>query len=186
MKIYRAITTILTIVGLTLAVASAPRAEEGFYVGGAFGKAYLDETIDSIRIDTNSNTYRVFGGYGFTPYFGVEVSYLDLGTFRDTIDVGGVDVPVSVSADGFTFAGVGTLPLGGRFSAIGRFGFFFHDGESTAAGFTEQDPSEANPFVGLGLAFSVSEAIDVNVGVDYLDTSDADPLFATVGLTLRF
>ena len=37
MKIYRAITTILTIVGLTLALSSGAQAEEGFYVAGNHG-----------------------------------------------------------------------------------------------------------------------------------------------------
>jgi len=186
MKIHKAITTILMIVGLTLACASGAQAEEGFYVGGAFGKSYLDETIDGNRIDTDSSTFRIYGGYGFTSHFGVEVSYLDLGTFRDTIDVAGVQIPVSASADGFSLAGVGTVPLSERFSAMARIGFFFHDGESSAAGITERDPSEANPFVGIGLAYGLSEIVDVNVAVDYLNTSDADPIIATVGLTLRF
>ncbi len=186
MKIYRAITTFLTIVGLTLALVSGAQAEEGFYVGGAFGKAYLDETIDGNRIDTDSSTFRIYGGYGFTPHFGVEVSYLDLGTFRETIDVGGIDIPVSVSADGFSLAGVGTIPLSERFSAMARIGFYFHDSKSSAAGITENDPSEANPFVGLGLAYGLSDLVDVNVAVDYLDTSDADPVIAMLGLTLRF
>ena len=186
MKISKAITTILMVVGLTLACASSPQAQEGFYIGGAFGKAYIDETIDGFNIDTDSSSFRIYGGYGFTSHFGVEVSYLDLGTFRETIDVGGIPVPVSVSADGFSLAGVGTIPLSERFSAKARIGFFFHDGESSTAGLTENDPSEANPFVGLGLAYEISDLVDVNVGVDYLDTSDADPVIAMLGLTLRF
>ncbi len=186
MKIYRAIATILTIVGLTLAVDSAPRAEEGFYVGGAFGKGYIDESIDGIRIDTDASSYRIYGGYGFTRNFGVEVAYLDLGTFRETIDVGGVAVPVSASADGFSLAAVGTLPLSERFSAMGRLGYYFHDGESSVAGITERDSSEESPFIGIGLAFELTEVLDLNVGVDYINTKDADPTIATLGLTLRF
>lgn len=186
MKIPKAITTILMIVGLTLACGSSAQAKEGFYIGGAFGKAYIDETIDGFNIDTDSSSFRIYGGYGFTSHFGVEVSYLDLGTFRETIDVAGVQVPVSVSADGFSLAGVGTIPLSERFSAKARFGFYFHDGNSSTAGITENDPSEANPFVGIDLAYELSEVFDVNVGVDYLNTDDADPVIAMVGVTLRF
>ena len=186
MKIYRRLTTTLMIIGLALASTSGAQAEEGFYIGGAFGKAYLDENIEGIRIDADSSTFRFYGGYGFTSHFGVEVAYLDLGTFRDTINVGGIDVPVSVSADGFSLAGVGTIPLSERFSAMARIGFYFHDGKATAAGITENDPSEANPFVGIGLAYGLSDIVDVNIAVDYLNTSDADPVIAMVGLTLRF
>ncbi len=186
MKIYRAITTILTIAGLTLALSSGAQAEEGFYVGGAFGKGYLDETIDGNRINTDSSSYRIYGGYGFTRNFGVEVAYLDLGTFRETFDVGGVDVPVSASAAGFSLAAVGTLPLSERFSAMARLGYYFHDGESSVAGVSEDSPSEESPFIGIGLAYDLTESLELNVGVDYIDTDDADPTLATLGLTLRF
>ncbi len=186
MKIYRAIATILTIAGLTLAVSSAAQAEEGFYVGGAFGKGYIDETIGGTRIDTDSSSYRIYGGYGFTRHFGVEVAYLDLGTFRETIDVGGVGVPVSASADGFSLAAVGTLPLSERFSAMGRLGYYFHDGESSAAGITVSEPSEQSPFIGISLAYELTDSLDLNFGVDYINTKDVDPMIATLGLTLRF
>lgn len=65
MKIYKHVVSIMTIVGLTLALASGAQASQGFYVGGAFGKSYLDETIGGNRIDTDASSYRVYGGYGF-------------------------------------------------------------------------------------------------------------------------
>lgn len=176
----------ITLVGLALACSTNAHAGEGFYVGGAFGKGYLDENINGVQIDTDSSTYRIYGGYGFTPHFGLEIAYLDLGTFRDTIDVGGTPVPVSVSADGFSLAGVGTIPMGERFSLLGRLGFFYHDGKASAGGITENDPSESNPFVGLGLAFSLNEKVDLNLGVDYIDTDEADPTIAMLGLTIGF
>lgn len=186
MKIQKQFVAIVTIIGLALAGLSGAHAEEGFYVGGAFGKAYLDENIGGVSIDSDSSTYRIFAGYGFTPYLGVEVGYWDLGTFRETIDVGGTPVPVAVSADGFQLMGVGTIPLSERFSAKARLGFYFHDGESEAGGIIDRDPSEANPFVGLGLAFSLNEKVALDIGVDYLNTSDADPMMAMAGLTIRF
>ncbi len=186
MKIYRAITTTLTIIGLALACSSGAQAEEGFYAGGAFGKGYLNETIDGIRIDTDSSVYLIYGGYGFTQHFGVEVAYLDLGTFRETIDAGGVDVPVSASTAGFSLAAVGTLPLSERFSAMARLGYYFHDGESSVAGISEDSPSEESPFIGIGLAYDLTEVLELNLGVDYINTDDADPTLATLGLTLRF
>jgi OOP family OmpA-OmpF porin len=186
MKYGKKIVSILSIVGLVCALSTNARAGEGFYLGGAFGKAYLDENIGGIQIDADSSTYRFFGGYSFTRHFAVEVGYLDLGTFRDTIDVAGTPVPVSVSADGFTLAGVGTIPISEKFSVSGRLGAFFLDGKATVGGITENDPSEANALVGIGLAYSLNEKVDLNLGVDYIDTKDADPTVASLGLTIRF
>ncbi|MFQ5609752.1 MAG: outer membrane beta-barrel protein, partial [Woeseiaceae bacterium] len=90
------------------------------------------------------------------------------------------------AADGYTRAGVGTLPLGEKFSLSGRCGFFYHDAEATTGGVIEREPSESDPFVGLGVGFDLSEVFQINAGVDYIDTDDAEPLLATVGFTLRF
>ncbi len=54
------------------------------------------------------------------------------------------------------------------------------------AGIAEDSPSEQSPFIGIGLAYDLSEVLEVNVGIDYIDTDDADPTLATLGLTLRF
>jgi OOP family OmpA-OmpF porin len=186
MKIQKTFVSTITVLVFALALCSGAHAQEGFFVGGSFGKGYLDENINGISIDSDSSIYRIFGGYGFTPYLGMEVAYLDLGTFRDDVDLGGVLVPVAVSADGFQLGGVATIPLSERFSIKGRLGFFFFDGESEADGIIEQNPSESRPYVGLGLAYGLNEAIDLNLGVDYLDTADADPVLAMLGLTVRF
>jgi len=186
MKIYTLVAMNLAMLGFALAHSSAAVAEEGFFVGGAFGNGYLDETIDGNRINSDSSAYRIYGGYRFTKYFGVEIGYLDLGTFRETFDVGGTSVPVSVSASGFTLAAIGSLPLSERFSLIGRLGYYFHDSESTVAGVVEDSPSDQSPFVGIGLGFDISEVLEINLAYDLIKTDDADPTLAMLGLTLRF
>ena len=186
MKIYTLIAVNLAMLGFALAHSSAAVAEEGFFVGGAFGHGYLDETIDGNRINSDSSAYRIYGGYGFTKNFGVEIGYLDLGTFRETFDVGGTSVPVSASASGFTLAAIGSLPLSERFSVIGRLGYYFHDSESFVDGVIEDSESDQSPFVGIGLGFDLSEVLEINLAYDYIKTDDADPTLATLGLTLRF
>ena len=186
MKIERplAVTFIATVILAT--IATSANADEGWYVGAAVGKAYIDESIGGSQLKADSMTSRFFGGYSFNENFAVEASYLNLGTFRDSIDVGGTDVPVSAKADGFAFAVVGTLPLSDKFSAQGRFGYYFHDGQSTTAGITENDPSDQNPFVGLGLSYDLNEAFEVNLAADYFDLEGAQPIVASVGLSYRF
>ncbi len=58
MKIYTLVVVNLAMLGFALAHSSAAVAEEGFFVGGAFGNGYLDETFDGNRINSDSSAYR--------------------------------------------------------------------------------------------------------------------------------
>ena len=186
MKIKRPLAISLITTAILMTTAMTSNADEGWYVGAAIGKAYVDETIDGSRLKADSTASRVFGGYGFHQNFAVEASYINLGTFHDTVDVEGTSVPVSAKVDGFAISLVATLPLSDRFSAQGRLGYYFHDGQSTVAGITENDPSDQIPFIGLGLSFDLNEALELNLTADYFDLEAAQPLVGSIGLTYRF
>ena len=177
--------------GLLLAIFLLPLsqqalADSGWYVGGSLGKTYVDENIDGVQFTADATSFRFSGGYEFSDYFGVEASYLDLGTLKDTVDVGGQMIPVATTANGYSLAATGRLPMGQRFAAKGRVGYYFSDGQTTIAGITEDDSSEQNPFVGVGLAFSPTETVRLSLDVDYLDGDDIQPLVATVGFSIHF
>jgi OOP family OmpA-OmpF porin len=186
MKIERPLATTLIATAILATTAMKANADEGWYLGAAVGKAYIDESIGGSQLKADSITSRFFGGYSFNRNFALEASYLNLGTFRDSIDVDGSSVPVSAKADGFAFAVVGTVPLSEKFSAQGRFGYYFHDGQSTTAGITENDPSDQNPFVGLGLSYDLNDALELNLAADYFDLEGAQPLVASIGLSYQF
>ena len=180
-----------TRLGLFLAVmftlvSQQSYADNGFYVGGALGKAYIDENIDGTLFEANATSFRISGGYEFGDYFGVEASYLDLGKFKDSFDVGGLIVPVSAEADGFTIAAVGRVPLSERFSARARAGYFFSETRATIGGIAEGSDSDSDPFVGLGLAYDLNDTVQLGVDVDYFDMDGIDPWLASVGFRVRF
>jgi OOP family OmpA-OmpF porin len=177
--------------GLLLAIFLLPLsqqsfADSGWYVGGSLGKTYVDENIDGIQFTADGTSFRLSGGYEFNDYFGVEASYLDLGTLKDTVDVGGQMIPVAATAYGYSLAATGRMPMGQRFAAKGRVGYYFSEGQTTIEGITEDDPSEKNPFVGLGLAFSLAETVRLSFDVDYMDGDNIQPLVATVSLSIHF
>lgn len=82
---------------------------EGFFVGVEAGLAlYPDFTDDALRSSPTSNAtvkqdatspaYGVYAGYWFTPNFGVEAAYTNLGSVDGTVD-------------GTIFFGLGTAPF---------------------------------------------------------------------------
>jgi len=179
-------TSIVSMVIVGALASGAALADNGWYVGGSIGQAYIDERVDTIQLEADSTTFRIFGGYAFGDHIALEASYLDLGTFRDTVDVGGVPVNVSADADGFSIAGVGRLPLSERWSLRGKAGLFFWDGQSTVNGITENDPGDQNAFVGAGLGYDLSEKAGLFLDVEYYDLDGVEPLLATVGFSFRF
>ena len=65
-------------------------------------------------------------------------------------------------------------------------GLYFWDGQSSVDGIVEQDPGDQNPFVGLGIAYKFNNKTQLDVGVDYYDMDDVQPLVGSIGLSFRF
>jgi OOP family OmpA-OmpF porin len=119
-------------------VAPASMAQgAGWYGGASIGRSAA--TIDNERItsglagqglatssisDRDRDTgYRLFGGYGFHRNFGLEAGWFHLGEMGFTATT----TPAGTLAGDVRFQGlnldiVGTLPIGGRFSLLGRIG----------------------------------------------------------------
>ena len=176
----------LIIAAIMLPLSQQVLADDGFYVGGALGKAYIDENIDGTNFKADGTSYRISGGYEFNDNFGVEASYLNLGKFDDSFDVGGVIIPVSAKAKGYTLAAVGILPLSDQIFLKARGGVYFYDAQASVGGIVEDNTSDQDGFVGLGLAYDISDRFQLSLDVDYFDMDDTQPLLASLGFLIRF
>ena len=105
-----------TAVLAAITIFASPAVLADFYVGGAIGQARINEGIDGFRIEDNSTTWRIYAGYEFNDYIGLEGSYLDLGEISDTI----LGIPVRADADGWSFAAVGKIPLSEQMGGAGQ------------------------------------------------------------------
>ncbi|HOY34508.1 MAG TPA: porin family protein [Piscinibacter sp.] len=115
------------LVCVSLLGATAAHAE-GLSIGGSLGNSRVqgDSLGGAATVDRSSTGGKLYGGYAFTPNFGLEAGYARLGKFSN----GNGDV----KADGFYTDAVGTLPLGNGFSALGRIGLFNGKLDSSTAG----------------------------------------------------
>ena len=117
---------------LLLGFAADAKAQ-GFYLGGAYSWATLDvDEVDANLLDDNANAYKLFAGYEFPKFIGLEAGYLDFGSY----DVGSFeDEGVLASADlnAWTAALTGRIPLGKLFTIYAKVGYFFWDAEVQAA-----------------------------------------------------
>lgn len=200
-----------------LAVCIAPLAHAqgaGWYGGASVGRSAA--TIDDARISTGlaaqglassiddhdrSTGYKLFGGYQFTPNIGVEAGFFDLGHVgytASTVPLGTLTGNMRVK--GLNLDLVGTLPLVGKLSALGRVGVTsvrasdsFGTTGAVRLPYASASPSQrsAGFKAGLGLMYDVTDSLAVRAEAERYGLKDAVgnrghmDLFS-VGLIYRF
>jgi OOP family OmpA-OmpF porin len=190
-----------------LAVAlSAPAwaaDDAGFYGGVGAGQFGVDvgDFESGIGFDDGDTGFRLFGGWQFNPYFGVELGYLDGGSASETIgDLAtlGIEADVAIDVSGFDLYLTGTVPLGEMFYFYGKVGMMSWDAdlavtlrEDNGAGgviTTMDSGSESDEDVGFGGGFGFNFGDNASVRVEYvtIDISDADGDFVSANLLWRF
>lgn len=161
-------------------LAGAAHAQEGtWYVGVSFGASTteIDESVVAVAGATASTLWRderdpgvkVVLGYVFNRHLAVEGGYAQLGEFSISREVtapaaGAVNARLSVK--GWVIDAVGTLPLGARFSAIGKAGVLLSEVRTfrTVSGSASLAPGlgysaitdEFNFKLGAGLQYELS------------------------------
>lgn len=80
-------------------------------------------SVTGLTLDQRDNAYRVFLGYQFNRYFGLELGFFNLGKyhFQTTTSPAGV-LNGEMKVQGASMDAVAALPLGDRFSLLGRVG----------------------------------------------------------------
>lgn len=192
----RATTTIVAMVlafGTLVAPSQAPA--QGFYVGGSVGRSDADDSnavpdlITSGSVDGTDTGFKIFGGYQFNPYFGLELAWVDLGTAKYSGSFSGFPVTGgSVKTQGFNFSAVGTYPFGSGFAVFGKVGAFAWESK-------QNDVTAGTPFSnkesGGDVSFGVGASYDFtkNIGIRaewerFKAVGDIDLL--SVGLAYKF
>jgi OOP family OmpA-OmpF porin len=178
---YTAIAVFLLLFGLPLSVQA-----DGPYIGASIGNASLDDDFDGLNIDTDTTAFRIVAGWRFNDYFALEGGYHDFGDFEQTIDVLGTQVTAVLSANGFTFGAVGTIPLSERFALMGRAGMFFWNGNAEINAVSQASPEDNNPYFGAGLRFDLSQKLQLTGDWTRYDLEDTDSGVLSIGLQYQF
>ena len=120
---------ILMAVAVLGAFAAAPASAQ-WYIGGGVGAART--TMGSVSLgpnqsvtsgSSNNNTsWKFLGGYQFTPNWGIEAAYTDLGRMSYTVQNGPASASGRANSSALTLAGTGTYWINDRFSLIGKLG----------------------------------------------------------------
>lgn len=163
-----AVSFIGTVIALTAADGASAQQRVGipsapaWYVGAGAGVSYYDmkaddrnliPTLTTSGFDSTGFGWKLFGGYRFNPYFGLEGSYADLGNSS-----GGVKYAVH----SWNVAGVGRIPFGTGFFLQGKVGAAF---TRTQASLTSQPGSnlkyKTNLLLGGGFGYDFPSGVSL-------------------------
>lgn len=182
-------------IGSLLAGAALAQDDSHYYFGiaGGVSKATIDQpgitrrltdtglTVNGFSADNRDTAYRIFGGYQFNRYFGVEAGYFNLGKFgysASTTPAGRLDGQIKL--DGPHLDLVGTLPMTDRLSFLARVGVHGARARdrftgSGAVGVLNANPrkTEANYKVGAGLQYAFSPGFALRGEFDRYRINDA-------------
>jgi hypothetical protein len=177
--------TILPVLILVaLAIPAWADEGKGFYAGAGVGQFNVQaDDIDDIgpivsEFDSESTSFKIYGGWRLSRYLGFEVAYIDFGSLDD--DLGGS----SVDAD---FSGVapyvtGTLPLG-PVELFAKLGYLFYNLEVEVAGadITSESGSDEDLIYGIGAGIVLFDHLQTSIEYEIIDVSetldDADALW---------
>jgi OOP family OmpA-OmpF porin len=205
-----------TLIALAIAAATTPawsqQAPSKFYAGASLGQSKFkgacdfDSGIALSNCKDSDTAWKIFGGYQFTPYLGLEVGYNDFGRISSDASVvfGGSTFAgnAKIEATAFELTGIGSLPLGHQFSLYGKLGVYYAETKSSAdirqttapfaSGSASASDNNTNLTFGFGARYDIMRNIAVRaewqrfskVGSDSTGKGDIDVL--AIGGLYRF
>jgi OOP family OmpA-OmpF porin len=164
-----------------IAAVAAGGAQAGAFVGLSAGQGSTEISQDATGFEGSSNAFKLFGGYRFIRFFGVEADYRDFGTSDDTV----LGTNIEVGTTSLDVFAVGTLPLG-AFELFGKAGFARWDAEFSVPGEGSFDNDGNDMAYGIGAAYKINK-IAVRVEYEQFEVEDTDVVsMASVGVGFRF
>jgi hypothetical protein len=142
---------------VSAAAFSAQAADKGFYLGASIGEAGVKDIADDVDFDADDFGYKVFGGFRFLDWLGVEAGYVDLGSPVDEI----LGEDVNGDADALDAFAVLFLPIGdaGGFDLFAKAGFAAWDSRFDSDDLDIDIEDDGTDFAyGIGAQFRLGSA----------------------------
>lgn len=186
----------LLCLGAGAALASSAYAQG--YVGIGVGQGHASLPSASATVlglaftgaadKTNDTMYKLYGGYQFTPNWGVELGYNDLGNKYSAVgSLGGVPYNATYKMDNWYVAATGTLPLQGGFSLLGKIGIAANkvSGNQICSGATcasfAADDSKTDVMVGVGAQYAFMKNWAARLEYENYGKVSGDDIWGTGG-----
>ncbi len=174
---------VIGILAVILGLSTGAALAGPFYVGASVVDSKVKVEDSGFDFDSSDTSYKVYAGFQFFKFFGVEGSYLDFGSLDD--DVSGTDVTVDATAwDAFA---VGILPFGDHFQIFGKFGWVFWDSDTKASGSSSDSDSGNDTAYGAGIEIIIGKHFGIRGEYERYDIEDTEKVETySIGADFRF
>lgn len=188
----------IAIVALLSAFVATPALADNsgkFYVAGDLGSvSYSNATITvngTPNTFANPGMFRIAGGYHFSPMLAAEVAYASFADSVLTSPAGNI----TLGANSFQVAAVGSYPLAAQFDLIGKLGIASNSAKLTTTGaFAGQGStgSKTDLLLGIGAQYHINSQVSVRAQYESfgaIEGSGTNPIKASafsVGMAYNF
>ncbi|MGB8339619.1 MAG: outer membrane beta-barrel protein [Burkholderiales bacterium] len=150
--------TLATTLLIGAGLMSAPAMAAGPWYGGAnIGQSkFIDLCSGFSACDDTDTSFKIFGGYSFTPNVSGEIGYLDIGKAKVTLN----GINATASGNAVYVDAVGNYPVGNNVSLLGRIGFANAKAKAVAGAGSASD-STTKLHWGLGASYDFTPAVSL-------------------------
>lgn len=155
------------IVGLVLSAAASAQSTftSQTYLGAEVGKgSWNDNCNASMPCSTNSNTYKIFGGYQFDKNFALEGSYFSLGSIKGSANYNGGLNPLRLKGTGFELDAVYQHELANQLSGFAKLGVASIKTEGSGA--ISDSTTSTQPVIGVGLNYQLTKELSLRTELE--------------------
>jgi OOP family OmpA-OmpF porin len=177
----------VTAIVLGLAASSALAADDKTAWNAGVAAVFADYSFDTGDIEDSSTGFKLFAGYRFNKWFGVEGAYHNFGDFEEDLDPGFAGGDGQAELDGFSASGLVYAPIGGEsFDVYGKAGYYYFDQDAVVDDAVVTSNTPSGLLLGAGSRFNISEQFGVRLEADWFDIDDGDLWSLNLGFEYLF
>jgi len=158
---------------------------DGWYAGLNFGQSQY-QSVDADSANTRTEGWKVYTGYQFNKYLGVEGGYVNLNDM--TARTG--SVTTNIDTDAWALGAVATYPLTDKFSVMGKLGAAYMladvDTKNGTALTVRTGDDSYEPNYGVGVSYALLDNLNLRAEWERFDRSDYDIDLMTAGVAMEF
>ncbi len=177
----------LTAIVLGLAATSALAADDKTGWNAGLAATFAEYSFDSNDLEDSAAGFKVFGGYRFNQWFGLEAALYEFGDFEEDLDPPNPGGSAKSQIDGLAGSALIFAPLDNEdFDAYGKVGYYSFDQDVVIDGEGGPSNSPTGLLLGLGGRFYVGDQFAVRAEADWFDIKDGDLWSLNLGFEYLF